>query len=185
MSKFLALAGAAAVVAVAVGAFAILTPRPTGNLGGPANLPTSAPPVTTTAPASPSAAPVVASPQVDLIGLIAFSKVTGGVGDIVVRPADGIGTGQVITMPGHDVEPAWSRDNTQIAWAAEDGIRIVNADGTGGRRVTDQGAADGNPEWSPDDTLIVFDSRRDGDFELYTQAVDGGAPKQLTEQRRR
>ena len=103
---------------------------PAGNVGGPANLPTSAPPVTTTAPASPSAAPVVASPQVDLIGLIAFSKVTGGVGDIVVRPADGIGTGQVVTMPGHDVEPAWSRDNTQIAWAAEDGIRIANADGS-------------------------------------------------------
>ena len=36
MSRFLALAGAAAVVAVAVGGFAILMPRPTGNLGGPA-----------------------------------------------------------------------------------------------------------------------------------------------------
>ena len=34
--------------------------------------------------------------------------------------------------------------------------------------------------WSPDDTLIVFDSRRDGDVELYSQAVDGGAPTQLT-----
>ena len=57
---------------------------------------------------------------------------------------------------------------------------MTNADGTGGALVTDQGAADGNPEWSPDDTLIVFDSRRDGDFELYTQPVHGGAPTQLT-----
>ena len=46
--------------------------------------------------------------------------------------------------------------------------------------LTDQGAADRNPEWSPDDTLIVFGSSRDGDFELYSQAVDGGALNQLT-----
>jgi dipeptidyl aminopeptidase/acylaminoacyl peptidase len=59
-------------------------------------------------------------------------------------------------------------------------IRIVDADGTGDVLVTDQGTADGNPEWSPDDTLILFGSRRDGDSELYTQAVEGGAPKQLT-----
>ncbi len=67
-----------------------------------------------------------------------------------------------------------------IAWAASEGIRYANADGTGGGLVTDQGSADGNPEWSPDDTLIVFDSRRDGDLELYSQAVDGGALTQLT-----
>ena len=131
-------------------------------------------------PASSSATPAAASPQVVLPGSLAVSKVTNAAADIVVRAAGGSGTGQVIVMPGQDVQPAWSRDNAMIAWAASDGIRYANADGTGGAPVTDQGAADGNPEWSPDDTLIVFDSRRDGDFELYTQPVHGGATTQLT-----
>ena len=62
---------------------------------------------------------------------------------------------------------------------------IANADGTGGRRVTDQGAADGNPEWSPDDTLILFDSRRDGDFELVYPGRRWRRPEAADQQRRR
>ena len=53
MSRFFVLAGAAAVVAVAIGAFAILMPGPPAIVGGPANLPTSPAPVVTATPASP------------------------------------------------------------------------------------------------------------------------------------
>ena len=49
-----------------------------------------------------------------------------------------------------------------------------------GASLTDQETRDHNPEWSPDGSLIVFGSSRDGDFELYTQHVDGGAPTGLT-----
>jgi hypothetical protein len=180
MSRFSMFAGVAAVIAVVVGAFALAMPRPPAPVSGPAALPTSAAPVTATTPASPSAAPVLASPQVALPGSIAYSRVNMAAAEIVIEHVDGSGSALVITMPGQDVQPAWSRDNTQIAWAASDGIRIANADGTGGALVTDQGAADSNPEWSPDDTLIAFDSHRDGDSELYTQAIDGGAPSPLT-----
>src|SRR6187402_3082770 len=180
MSKFLVLAGAAAAVAIAVGAFAIFMPRPTGDVGGPALSTASTAPAVTASPASPSAAPVSVSPRVALPGSIAYSRVNNAAGEIVIQHVDGSGSVLVFTMPGQDVQPAWSRDNTQIAWAAADGIRIANADGTGGALVTDQGAADSNPEWSPDDMLIAFDSRRDGDSEIYTQAVDGGAPSPLT-----
>jgi len=176
MSRFLPLAGAAAAVAVAIGAFLVFMPRPSGTIGGPVPPTASTQPVVSATPASPSATP----PQVVVPGSIAYSRVAGGGADLIVWSAGGSDTGQVLTMPGEDVQPAWSRDNAKIAWAGSDGILYANADGTDVALITDQGAADGNPEWSPDDTSIVFDSRRDGDLELYAQPVEGGAPTQLT-----
>jgi hypothetical protein len=57
MSRFIALAGAAAVVVVAVGLAAVALDRPTGTVGGPAIPTPSATPIATASPPSPSPSP--------------------------------------------------------------------------------------------------------------------------------
>ena len=77
------------------------------------------------------------------------TKVTRGVGDIVARPADCIGTGKVVTMPRRDSNRLVARRTRSPGPQ-----RPASALSTPRRRrcrVTDQEAAEGNPEWSPDD----------------------------------
>ena len=77
---------------------------------------------------------------------------------------------RLIEDSGDDVQPAWSRDNTKIAWSAKNGIRIANADGSdasSSRTVARRTASRSGRH----DKLIVFGSSRDGDFDLYTRHV--------------
>ena len=56
----------------------------------------------------------------------------------------------------------------------------MEADGTGRRALTETAAEEGAPAFSPDGRLIAFESNRDGNFEIYTTNVDGGAVTRLT-----
>ena len=49
------------------------------------------------------------------------------------------------------------------------------------RQLTDHRAMDETPCWSPDGTRIAYASSRDGEFGVYAQGVDGGAPRRLSE----
>jgi TolB protein len=81
-------------------------------------------------------------------------------------------------------EPAWSPDNTRIAYVSDrDGnpeIYIMNADGSDSIRVTDQAGADISPAWSPDGTRLAFASNRDGPREIYVMNADGSGVIRLT-----
>ena len=60
---------------------------------------------------------------------------------------------------------------------------IPNHKGTGVdclRRLTNNSATDSRPEWSPDGTRIAFESRHDGNFEIYAMDDDGGNLDRLT-----
>ncbi|HET9344790.1 MAG TPA: hypothetical protein VFO05_03730, partial [Candidatus Limnocylindrales bacterium] len=113
-------------------------------------------------------------------GFIVFTSNAGDNPNIVVGSVDTGTITPIVERPGGDVQPAWSRDNSRIAWASADGIMIANADGTDPEGFTDQ-RNDRKPEWSPDDSTIVFTGNRDGDFELYSQPVGQDEAEQLTD----
>lgn len=60
-------------------------------------------------------------------------------------------------------------------------IRVMNAGGGGDRAVTAVETRDENPRWSPDGRFIVFQSVRDGNFEVYRIDADGSHPVRLTD----
>ncbi len=48
------------------------------------------------------------------------------------------------------------------------------------RRLTNNTSADDQAAWSPDSQQLVFQSSRDGDFEIYSMNIDGSQQKRLT-----
>jgi len=49
----------------------------------------------------------------------------------------------------------------------------MDADGSGVRKLTDSPRFDENPAWSLDGSQIVFQTQRDGNFEIYVMTRDG------------
>lgn len=82
----------------------------------------------------------------------------------------------------YQVEPAWSPDGTQIAFASRRqgsfDIYVMRADGTGTRRLTSGKVPDNYPTWSPDGSKIAF-SRNDAD--IYVMNADGSDARRITD----
>src|SRR5262245_14688613 len=98
---------------------------------------------------------------------IAFSSDrTGKQYDIYVMNADGTGVTNLTNHAGNDMNPAWSRDGSKIAFQSNrDGnfeIYVMNADGSNQTRLTNNRANDVVPSWSPDGDRVAFLSFRDG-----------------------
>jgi len=77
------------------------------------------------------------------------------------------------------VEPAWSPDGSQIAFAStRDGgshIFVMRADGSGTRRITNESAEDNRPSWSADGATILF--AREG--ALFVVPAGGGEARRV------
>jgi Tol biopolymer transport system component len=58
-------------------------------------------------------------------------------------------------------------------------IWVCDSDGSNGVPLTSLGLS-GTPRWSPDGTRIVFDSRVEGQPEIYVVNSEGGTPQRLT-----
>ncbi len=56
----------------------------------------------------------------------------------------------------------------------------MNADGTGPVNITNHSENDSAPSWSPDGRFIAFETRRDGNHEIYVMRADGGMPTNIT-----
>jgi Tol biopolymer transport system component len=48
-------------------------------------------------------------------------------------------------------------------------------------QLTNNTAEDGEPDWSPDGSRIVFESNRDGNFEIYIMDIAGNNQQRLTD----
>ena len=89
-----------------------------------------------------------------------------------------------------DADPAWSPDSKTVAFFSnageknleQDQLWIANADGSDPRLLfgDEKYGTSGSPAWSPDGRWIVFDTRKDGDAEIYVISAEGGAARRLT-----
>jgi len=82
--------------------------------------------------------------------------------------------------PGDDVEPDWSPDGTQLAFASSHegahGIYVMNADGSGARPVFVSQFVASGPDWSPDGERLLFLYENN----FYVVSADGTGLTQLT-----
>jgi Tol biopolymer transport system component len=80
--------------------------------------------------------------------------------------------------------PAFSPDGKRIAFAGftyNFEIFVMDSDGSHAVNLTQSKDKDFNPAWSPDGRSILFETRRDGQWdELYVMNVDGSNQRRLT-----
>lgn len=103
-------------------------------------------------------------------------------GDIWTMHADGSDQRQLTsTRRISEIEPTWSPDGSQIAYAidptyygvSEAGIWVINSNGRNPRRLTHVGS---DPAWSPDGATIAFAA----DNNIFTVPAAGGSTTNLT-----
>jgi Tol biopolymer transport system component len=87
--------------------------------------------------------------------LVYQSEVPDGTMQIFMLEQDGT-SHRLTHIPGGAVEPTWSPEGSQIAFAALLDIHVMDADGSHMRRLVRLSGPDRHPDWSPDGSRIVF-----------------------------
>jgi Tol biopolymer transport system component len=121
---------------------------------------------------------------------IAFSSNRDGNLDIFVMEVDGSQPQKIVDTGIDDYFPDWSPDGSRITFfaadwpAVEQDIYIVDVDGSDLQNITNTPyVVDEDPRWSPDGSKIIFQSDRDGNFEIYIMNSDGSQPRNLSQHR--
>ncbi len=105
--------------------------------------------------------------------------------DLFVYSFETHGLIQLTSDPVLEYEPAWSPDETKIAFIAGRGrkgrhLKIMDANGKSVRTLQDSPADEMLPSWSPDGQWIVFASSLSDDYEIWRVQPDGQQLQQLT-----
>jgi Tol biopolymer transport system component len=112
-------------------------------------------PELTTSPAAPTASAATQTlPTETYPGTLVITRISepGENYDVYLVRSDGTGFRRLTAGSGNEEHAYWSPDGTRIVYAAESGIRVMNADGSG--KVTL--GAGGSPCWSPDGKQILY-----------------------------
>ncbi len=86
----------------------------------------------------------------------------------------------------HFVFPQWHPEGDRIIYSLNDltnhqaSIHIVDLDGSNDVALTEEDGRNENPSWTSDGQWIVFQSERDGNFEIYIMKSDGSEVRRLT-----
>ncbi len=123
---------------------------------------------------------------------VAFVSRRDGNREIYVMDADGQNTVNVTRHPADDWTPAWSPDGTKLAFSSFrlGGWEIFIMDTTcisipetcvdSLTQITSDDQGNLSPAWSPDGTRFAFNSKANGNWDIYTMAIDGTDVRQVT-----
>ena len=117
---------------------------------------------------------------------IAFRSYRDGNWQIYVMNADGSDVTRLTNDEEGNSNPIWSSDGRRIAYTytsrrCSRGVYIVNADGSGETPIAAIRDEDSYRALSPDGGRIVFQSSRDGNWEIYVMNADGSDVTRLTD----
>ena len=130
---------------------------------------------------------------------IVFVSDRDGNKEIYVMGHDGSEPQRLTNDSAYESHPAWSHDGARIAFVSErDGNEEIyvmsfadalqSTDGSEPQRLTNDPAEDMRPAWSPDGEYLLFNSERDGNWEIYVidvaavlQGSGDSAPRRLTD----
>jgi len=154
-----------------------------------AGYPVSATVLPTGYPSSLMATPQVAIPTPDVLaaspllsGQVVFHSGSEGANNIFVLNLSS-GEKHQLTTSGDNIEPVWSSDGTQIAYACKTeqfyALCLSNADGTTQRQIVSGDFNVWGPSWSSDGTQIAFVSNLEPYAHLYILDVVSGTYRRL------
>lgn len=122
---------------------------------------------------------------------IAFQSNRSGNWDIWIANADGSGLVQLTRHPADDRYAAWSPDGSRIAftsqrsgnedvWVLDVQAALTSGDDSSAVNLTNSPGQDRYPFWSPDGKQLTFNTKRDGNFEVYIMNSDGSQPRNVS-----
>ena len=120
---------------------------------------------------------------------IAFNTYRFGGWKVGVMEADGSGVRRLThnDRSVYEGSPAWSPDGRRVAfmrYRSKGGIWICDADGGNALWVLDNGSEyyeSAQPAWSFDGARLLYVSRSDGDYEIWSMKADGSERRRITE----